>query len=403
MTGKGRGRRGLSSARDWALRHPVVLTLIAAVAIRLAAAVFISTVIGLDQDVFSDVETYDRLAAERADGRYHDWGPRSELLYDRFATYVLPLSILYRAFGTHLFFGQLLAALAGAVTAALTCRLLLMVTAPRWALFGGAIVAFLPSQVVWSSTVFRDSFIWMVTAAMALACAVAARARGWKLAGLAGALAMLAFLLGHLRWSTMIVACWALMVAAVFSLRTDRLARIAGAAVIALLVPWYVGAGPAGLEYVADSSPTEIRVERTAGADSAIIGATSGDLAHFPRGLSVVLLEPFPGTSFTGGSVRLAQLELVFWYPLMLVALVGIPEAFRRRRLLAFSIVTGGTLVVVYALSEGNFGTAFRHRGELVPPTAVLAALGAPTLVRVWRPRRERTAGGSAPVVVAPR
>ena len=390
--------RRFSPARDWALRHPVLLTLIAALAVRLAAAVFISTVIGLDRAEFSDVETYDRLAAELADGRYHDWGPRSELLYDRFATYVLPLSILYRAFGPHLFFGQLLAALAGAATAALTCRLLLMVTAARWALLGGAVVAFLPSQVVWSSTVFRDSFIWMMTAAMALACAVAARSRGWKLAGLGAVIAVLAFLLGHLRWSTLIVACWALVIAAVLSLGADRLARIAGAAVIAVLVPWYVGAGPAGLEYARRDSPAEIRSQRTEGADSAITGATRDDLVHLPRGLSVVLLEPYPGTRFTGDSVRLAQLELAFWYPLLLVALFGIPEAFRRRRVLAFSMVTAGTLVVVYALSEGNFGTAFRHRGELVPATAVLAALGAPTILRVWRERRQRAAPGREPV-----
>ena len=403
MTGKGSRGRGFSPAREWALRHPVLLTFIVALAIRLAAALFIATVIGLDRAEFSDVETYDRLAAQLADGQSHDWGARSELYYDRFATYVLPLSILYRAFGAHLFFGQVLAAVAGAATAALLCRLLLMVTAARWALLGGAVVAFLPSQVVWSSTVFRDSFIWMMTAAMALACAVAARTRGRKLLGLGAALALLAFLLGHLRWSTMIVACWALVIAAFFSLRADRLVRVAGAAVIALLVPWYVGAGPAGLEYVVRDSPAEIRAQRTVGADSAITGATRADLVHFPRGLSVVLLEPFPGTTFTGASVRLAQVELVVWYPLLLVALLGIPEAFRRRRVLAFSIVTGGALVVVYALAEGNFGTAFRHRGELVPPTAVLAALGAPTVLRVWQEHRARAASGREQVAADPR
>jgi hypothetical protein len=402
LTRKGPLRRRFSRARDWALRHPVLVTLIAALAIRLAAAVFITTVVGFDRPEFSDVATYDRLATERADGSYHDWTPRSELFYDRFGTYVVPLSILYRAFGPHLFFGQLLAALAGAATAALICRLLLMVTAARWALLGGAVVAFMPSQVVWSSTAFRDSFIWMVTAAMALACAVAARTCGRKLLGLGAALALLVFLLGHLRWSTMIVAGCALVIAAVFSLRADRLARVVGAAVIALLVPWYVGAGPAGLQYVARDSPAQIRAQRTIGADSAIRGATRADVTHFPRGLTVVLLEPFPGTTFTGASVRLAQLELVVWYPLLLVALVGIPEAFRRRRVLAFSIVTGGALVVVYALSEGNFGTAFRHRGELVPPTAVLAALGAPTILRLWR-EHQRDAPARDPVTADPR
>lgn len=115
----------------------------------------------------------------------------------------------------------------------------------------------------------RHPVLLTLIAAMALAGAAAARAHGWRLAGVGAVLAVLAFLLGHLRWSTMIVACWA--------------------------------------------------------------------------------------------------------------------------------------LVFVYALSEGNFGTAFRHRGELVPPTAVLAALGAPTIVRVWQERRERAASGMEPARTAHR
>jgi hypothetical protein len=363
----------------------VLFILIGALAVRLVAAVFISVFIGFDEQVFADVNVYDRLAEKRSSGVY--LGRQDEFFYDRYATYVLPLSIFYRVFGTHIFWGQLLAVGAGAVTAALVTRLLLMVTAARWALFGGAIVALLPSQIVWSSTVFRDSFIWMVTAAMALACAFAAQERGRKLVALGVGLAVLAFLLGHLRWSTMIVACWALPIAALFSARTNRPARVVAAALIALLIPWYVGAGPAGLSYVTDASLTEIRADRAVGAESAVVDDEGGraGLGHLPRGLSVILLEPFPGTQFTGGSVRLAQLELVFWYPLLIVALFGIPEAVRRRRLLAFGIVSGGALIIVYALSEGNFGTAFRHRGELVPPLAVLAALGAPVVLARWR------------------
>jgi hypothetical protein len=378
---------------QWARRHPVLFVLLGALVVRLATAVFINVFIGFDQPVFSDVNVFDRLAEKRASGNY--LGFQDEFFYDRYATYVLPLSALYKAFGTHIFFGQLLAVAAGAITAALITRLLLMVTATQWALFGGAIVALLPSQIIWSSTVFRDSFIWMVTAAMALICAFAAEARGRRLAACGVSLAVLVFLLAHLRWSTMIVACWALVIAAFFSLDRDRLVRVGGAALIALLVPWYAGAGPGGLDYVLDASPTEIRSDRAIGADSAVVevgadGSLGADLRYFPRGLTVILLEPFPITSFSGGSVRLAQGELVFWYPLLVLGLFGVPEAFRRRRRLAFGIVTGGALVVVYALSEGNFGTAFRHRGELVPPLAVLAALGAPVALRSWQSFRER-------------
>jgi hypothetical protein len=384
----------LTTVRGAVLEHPVLATLVLALVIRLVAAIFVAVL--ADQAEFTDVGIYDRLAEERANGEYRDWGARSEFFYDRFATYVLPLSLLYRALGAFVFWGQLLAAIAGAVAAALTCKLLLMVTCRRWALFGGAIVALLPSLVVWSSTVLRDSFVWMITAGMALACAHAARERGWRLLGLGAGLAGLVFLLGHLRWSTMIVASWALVIAALFSAGRERLGRTVGALAIMVLLPWYLGAGPAGLDYAARLSPAEVRAERAVDADSALVDEeTDGegfasDLAHRPRGLSVMLLEPFPVTSFEGTYVRLAQLEIVVWYPLLVVAGFGVREAFRRRRLLAFSMVTGGTLLVVYALSEGNFGTAFRHRGELVPPIAVLAALGAPRLLHWWQERHDR-------------
>ena len=363
--------------------------------VRLASAVFINVVIGLEQPVFSDVHIYDRLADQRASGAYREWDTSSEFYYDRFATFVVPLSILYRLFGSFLFLGQVLAAVAGTLTAVLTCKLLLMVTAKQWAILGGLIIAVFPSQVVWSSTGFRDSFVWMVTAALAVVCAFAARAFGWRLLGLGVAAVALVFALGHLRLSTMIVASWALMFVAIFSVEQQRLVRAVGALVIALIVPWYIGTGLGGLEYITNQSPAELRADRALGADSAFVeesvGEVRSDLAHLPRGLSVMLFEPWPGTSFTGSSVRLAQVELVMWYPLLLLAVLGVPEAFRSRRVLTFSAVTGGTLLMVYALSEGNFGTAFRHRAELVPPMTVLAVLGAAALTeRRRRHEQER-------------
>lgn len=90
-----------------------------------------------------------------------------------------------------------------------------------------------------------------------------------------------------------------------------------------------------------------------------------------------MLLEPFP-LPFTGSApLRLARMESLLWYPLVLLAAVGLWIARRHLRVLLFPIVVGGGILFMYALSEGNVGTAHRHRGEFVWVVVLLAALGA--------------------------
>ncbi len=68
----------------------------------------------------------------------------------------------------------------------------------------------------------------------------------------------------------------------------------------------------------------------------------------------------------------------------MALALVGLLGAWQHRRALAFPVLAGGAILVMYGLTEGNLGTAYRHRGEFVWVVALLAAVGAERLA-VWR------------------
>jgi hypothetical protein len=90
-----------------------------------------------------------------------------------------------------------------------------------------------------------------------------------------------------------------------------------------------------------------------------------------------MLIEPLP-LPFAGSiSLRLARGEDLLWYPLLALAVFGL---WRRRHQLAelvFPLLAGGGIVLMYALSEGNVGTAHRHRGEFVWVVAILATLGA--------------------------
>ena len=108
------------------------------------------------------------------------------------------------------------------------------------------------------------------------------------------------------------------------------------------------------------------------------------EVRYLPTGLMVMLARPYPWTPVHNTRLRLAQAETVLWYPLLLLALAGLPAARRRLDALAFPIVAGFATLLFYALAEGNFGTAFRHRGELVWTVALLAALGGQRIAATW-------------------
>jgi 4-amino-4-deoxy-L-arabinose transferase-like glycosyltransferase len=390
-----------------AIGHPVLFVFVAALIVRVTLAIVLSATVGMDP--FSDAKVFGGLASDLASGASRHWSDSNELFYERLAGYVLPLGALYWVFGDHLFFGQLLAALFGAVAAAAVCGLTLLAANRRAALTAGFIVALFPSHVLWSSIPYRDSAVWAAAAVAALLVAVGARARGWRLAAVGAGVAALVFVLGHLRLTTTVAVCGALVAASLFSDRRGRAIRVAGALVIAALVPWYLGIGPGGADLVrplggvrgalacqAQSAVTKCNPDSSVSREGSREGdslipseaSISRDVRHFPRGLSVMLLEPFPWASLGGFQLRLAQLELLLWLPLIALAAVGLSAAYRRRRELSFLVLTAGAVLIVYALGEGNLGTAYRHRSELVPALAVLAALGAPRIVRSWRGRQ---------------
>lgn len=97
---------------------------------------------------------------------------------------------------------------------------------------------------------------------------------------------------------------------------------------------------------------------------------------HIIRGLSVMLAEPYPWDTPTSASFKMAQLETVIWYPILVLAFIGLWSAKGRLIVMGYPLLYGGGALLVYALAEGNVGTAYRHRSEFVWVIALLAGLG---------------------------
>lgn len=465
-------RGGIGHAGSWALEHPYRAIFVVALIPRL----LLVAASGLLTDFALDDAMYNQMATSMAEGEIAHWDDFTYSLYWRTATFLGPVTLIYKVLGANPIYGQVLVALVGAATAVVVVRLACEVVKPRWALGAGLVIALLPSQAFWSSQLMKDAFVWFTVAAIATLVAVANRSTGSRLAftfiGIAIAMVALSFLREH----TLVVAAWALVIASMAGRREQRVARIAGAVLLCVAIPWVAaGIGPAGSDLVTNAgSLGTIRFRMAQGANTAIVDTTPGgteaelnrvvmeqkeisaaisqetagetagettgetrgetrgetnagiegcgdtepsagdsdrvaelkeqlaalcerqariqgspgavlaeqeaaqepDLKHLPRGISVMLLEPLP-IPFTGStSLRLARIESLIWYPLLVFAALGLWRARRCLAALAFPILAGGGILIMYALTEGNIGTAHRHRGEFVWVVAVLTAVG---------------------------
>ncbi|MGQ0805914.1 MAG: hypothetical protein ACT4PI_18925 [Actinomycetota bacterium] len=203
-----------------------------------------------------------------------------------------------------------------------------------------------------------------------------------QLALVAGSMAVLLYLVGHVRYYSLAVAAIALALTAIVIRPTRyRFAISAIAISIAVVVPIVIGAGPLGLR-LTEYDLTEIRATKAEEAESAIVPTEVDDsspdstLRHLPRGVTVVLAEPVPWTSLRGETVRAGQVEAPLWWLLLLAAASALPLLWRTRAVLAFPALYAVGVMGVLALGEGNFGTLYRHRGEVIWALALLAVVG---------------------------
>ncbi|MDQ3964088.1 MAG: hypothetical protein M3277_09305 [Actinomycetota bacterium] len=418
---------------------------------------------GLFESFALDDSTYHQITSDMASGDISHWDDYTYSLFWSTATFSVPVTGLYELFGSDLWIGQLYVALLGALTAVVVTAIALEFLDRRWAIASGVAVALLPSQVFWSSQLMKDASVWLALAVLSLLIAVAGRASGRRLAACWAGIALCLVGLAFLREHTLVVAAWAVVVAAFAGLPAFRIARVIPAVLLAVAIPWLVaGVGPGGWSLVTNAGALPLlRYQMAQDANTAIVdttprgteaeldvlvteqreiseeiatleaalqqasprtgsdrktlaqqrkrlealreehaallaeqqeiqsppaiteeGSLDPSIKHLPRGLSVMLLEPLP-LPFSGSTpLRLARLESLLWYPLLILAGIGLWRAKAHLRVLLFPLVAGAGILLLYALSEGNIGTAHRHRGELVWVVALLAGYGASRIFR---------------------
>ncbi|HUP15129.1 MAG TPA: hypothetical protein VM848_03635 [Acidimicrobiia bacterium] len=388
----------------WVKAHPGRAVFFAALGVRLTALIAIQTLLP-DSWLALDDATYMGLAADLASGETADWSPDLRQLFESTATFLIPLAALFWVFGPSQMLGSILVVLVGAGAAGLTTKVAARALPPEWALAAGGVVAFLPSQIGWSVTTLKDAWVWFVAAGVAYAMAAAVGSNPTRRVWPWVAVAIWLILLSHLRLHSTVVAVWAVALTVLVTIRPLRWGPVGITLVIALIIPWAAGGGPGGFDTVAQrvTDLEQVRAANAVGADSAFVdvppatvspdvdGANPGaDVVHLPRGLSVMLLEPYPWEENRSSQIVFAKLDTILWYPVLGLALVGLMALRHHRQIVVFPLLYGGGVTLMYALAEGNLGTAFRHRGEAVWAAAILAAVGAREL---WARRLDRGAG----------
>jgi hypothetical protein len=366
--------------------------------VRAALALVIHFFVASDDLFAPDQATYHRVAKFLADL----WGQEVPMV----TSAVLPVgpgvyivAALYYVIGPYPLVPKLLNCLIGALTIPVAYDLALRMGASVPAAVRAAkLVTWFPSLVLWSALNIRDAWIILLIALMCRqAVILQSRFSAGALAGLAGGLLALVQFRAYL-----LFAIGAPILVSFLAQRSRHVFRnlVVGSVVAAAVIYADQAAGASRKARFLDFEELqEIRYWNTVGASSqfeqADISTPGKALLFLPKGLALFLLAPFP---WMLGSIRqaLALPETLCFYWLIPWMIRGIRRLIRDHlgASLPALLITAG-LTLGYSLGEGNAGTAYRHRAQILSFFLIFAATGldaryrsratvtAPSLVRV--------------------
>jgi hypothetical protein len=268
----------------------------------------------------------------------------------------------------------------------------------RVARVAGIAVAFYPSLVLWSSQGLKDGPIVFFLALSILATLKL----GHKFSGpyLAMLITSLIAVLG-LRFYVFYMLLIAIAGAFVIGMRAVTLKSLARQFVVVFVVGlamMYFGVTRyATVQYEQYGSLEQVQRSRLDASQSAQSGfgkdvdvsTTSGALTTIPTGIVYLLFAPFP---WQLGSLRqsLTIPEMVVWWgSFPLLVLGGWFSIKHRLRQISPILIFTSMLTLAYSVFQGNVGTAYRQRAQLLVFYFIFVAVGA-VLVKEKREERRR-------------
>lgn len=122
------------------------------------------------------------------------------------------------------------------------------------------------------------------------------------------------------------------------------------------------------------------------------VSTTSGALSTIPLGLVYLFFAPFP---WQLGSLRqsLTLPEMIIWWAVFPLLILGLWFSLRHRlRQMSSILIFTSMLTLAYSVFQGNVGTAYRQRAQLLVFYFIFVAVGAVLLKEKREERRKRDA-----------
>lgn len=246
-------------------------------------------------------------------------------------------------------------------------------------------VAFFPSLVLWSSQGLKDApIVFLLSLAMLATLRLGDRFNFQYLAILSCAL----FALLSFRFYIFYIALAAIVISFVIGTRAvtaqsiARQAVVIGGLILALTSLGVTRFAGAQLEQYTDLSRIQrSRADAATSAESGFasevdVSTTAGALSAIPIGSIYLLFAPFPW-QLTSLRSSITMPEMIVWWMSFPAMILGIWFAikFRFRQVLPIAIFTS-MLTVAYSVFQGNVGTAYRQRAQLLVFYFIFVAVG---------------------------
>jgi 4-amino-4-deoxy-L-arabinose transferase-like glycosyltransferase len=388
-----------------------IVTLIAlAFVIRVAAAILLHFVVfssGASFFTRGDEVAYDITAWQQAQvwrGDLSQVEPGHRYLLNAF-TYTG--AAIYFVVGHHIFAVILFNCLIGAIATGL-------IAASAYHLFGriaayvsGIAVAIFPTTLLMSTLNMKDPlYLLFLSLFLWLAIRLTQTRNSWLLPPIL----LLMVLIGSLRLYILLMLLPLIPIALLFSLRASARRRwlLALATLGTGVLLFLVGGGGAllarqiprlnqqrfYLSSTANSGYVPTRAPTARPAASSARPAATGDyisLAKWlPTGILYTLAAPFPWAA-TRAIERMVIPEMLLWYLLLALALLGVVH--QRRRWRSYLVLLGylAGIVLIFATTHGNYGVLMRQRSTMLAPFVfILSGAGASFLWAHWLQRRGR-------------
>jgi hypothetical protein len=254
-------------------------------------------------------------------------------------------------------------------------------------LFGDAVgrraarlFVFFPSLVLWSTVNIRD--VWVVFLILFVSWKSVQTIRGYSASGVVQ-LVLGIFALTFFRDYLFFVVAVPPVAAFIIGrsrhfIRNVVLAAVAGLALILLVQHGAVS--EKATRHMSLEAISEVRRDMAIGGSSfheqVDVSTPTRALTFLPIGVAYFLFSPFPWeiTSLLK-AFSVPEMILIYWFTLP--AIRGIRFAVKERFRDSFQVLLlTGLLTVSYALGEGNVGTLYRHRAQVLGFYLMFAALG---------------------------